>query len=699
MSTNYVVIDLETYGHKTYKRFCNPLDPEHYIVAVAYKFKGQEAQVDYNYDGISPDDAFKNIDLSTVDVIIAHNAKFDLLYLWPSKILQDWLRCGGRIWCTLQAEYLLRGQQGVVHGGRGADSLSLDALSVKYGGTLKDEEVKDVWSNGGTVLDIPKDQLIEYAVYDVINTEIVLVAQIKKATKLGMIPIITTYNEHLLAVTEMEFNGMYFNKEKAKVYAAKLERKLEKLSRDLVSLLVDNELWPQQMVDFNIKSYRHMGNLFFGGSLKVKQKAPLLGKDGQQVRFKSGPREGELRTRNEVVEVLIPGLNEPFRNEWTTDKGGRGTGEDVLLALKEIATNDLTPDVINLLLKYRTHAKILSTYLYKRKPDGESGLVPLAHIDDCLHSEYETTYTETGRLSSRNPNLQNVPPFVTELFESRYGPKGSIVELDFSQLEIVVQAYITQCPQMLQDIEDGVDFHCLRLSYAEDRPYEEVYDLCQTDADWKLKRKAAKIISFQKAYGAHPSKIANEVGLPEATVTGIFDKESERYPEINAYYDGMTDYLDSNHEYTDRPLDVRVNGVYETNYKMKQITGKYQTLTGKRYTFYKKAVQTKRGVFEYWPGPNIMNYPIQGTAADIVSMQTGRVFRYMLNQRDKGLMVNEIHDSNVLDVKNEYVEEITAEVKRILEDVETSFKTLFGLKFNAPIKVDSGHGVNWREAK
>lgn len=699
MKIKYLVIDLETYGYKTYKRFCNPLDPNHYVVANAYKFQKQEAQVDYRREGIPIEEFFDNIDLDSVNVIVGQNFKFDMLWFWKNEKFQDWLRDGGMVWDTLQAEYLLRGQQGRAHGGTGKESMSLDALSLKYGGTLKDEEVKDVFSTGGTVLDIPKDQLIEYAKHDVINTGIVFEAQLRQAKKMGMLPIIKVYNDHLLAVTEMEFNGMYLNSEKARDYAARLEIKLEKINAKLINLLTDNELWPQHMLEFNMGSPAHMANLFFGGTSKVTQKNAMVDEEGETIRFKSGARVGQVKTRNEVVEIMIPGLNEPFKSKWATASGAKGTGADVLADLSVVTKNQLTKEIIKLLLDYRKYSKVISTYLYKKKANTESGLVPLVHPDGCVHSEYQTVETETGRLASRNPNLQNIPPFVASLIESRYGANGRIVELDFSQLEIVVQAYITQCPMMLKDIEDGVDFHCLRLSYAEGMDYEQVYNLCQTEDVWKKKRKNAKTISFQKSYGAHSSKIATETGLPESVIKEVFDKENERYPEIEQYYKGMTDYLDATCVESDKPLDVRVDGVYHTHPTLLQTVGKYQTLTGKKYTFFKKATRTKRGVFQYWPGPNIMNYPIQGTAADIVAMQTGRVFRYMINQRDKGLMINEIHDSNVLDVKEEHVEEITKGVQNVLEDVKTSFKEVFDMEFNAPIRVDAGNGINWREAK
>lgn len=689
---NYLIVDLETYGFKTYKRFCNPLDPNHYVVANCYKMRGQEATVEYSVTGLDIQTFFDNIDLESVDLLVGQNFKFDMLWFWGCERFQTWLKNGGRIWDTLQAEYLLRGQQGQVHGGRGKDSLSLDALSIKYGGTLKDEEVKADFKNGKTVLDIPKDKLIEYGKYDVINTEIVFLGQVKAAKKLNMVPIISVYNEHLLAVTEMEYNGMYVNQERAERLEAELALKLEQIEDELNENLREYKLWPVNDLPFNVASPKQMATLFYGDLATVTRTENMIAEDGTVLRFKSGLKKGEIKTRKVKHDIFIEGFKIPFDESWRTDTGGRGTGADILKELCDLCPREDLKEIVNIILEFKKYHKLLGTYL--------RGTVSLAHPDGCVHSEYQTCHTETGRLSSRVPNLQNQPPAVIELFESRYGKAGRIIEADFSQLEVVVQAYITQCTKMIEDIESGLDFHCMRLAYAVGKEYDEVVKLCDTEKEWKTKRsKVAKPISFQKAYGAMPPKIAATAGISEELVQKVFDKEDERYPEINAFYEGMVSTIDRNSIVSDIPLQVRVNGIYKQSKKHFTTLGKWQNINGKIYTFAKKAVLGKKGIFEYWSMPNVMNYPIQGTAADIVAMQTAKVFRYMIHHRDKGLMVNEIHDSNILDVREEYVDEIQENVVRILSDVKTSFKERFDLDFNAPISVDANNGLTWKEAK
>lgn len=689
--SKYLVLDLETYGKTTYKRFCNPLDPDHFVIANAYKRQGDEVKVDYDVTGLETNCLFDNIDLDSVKVMVGQNFKFDMLWFWSNEKFQGWLKNGGVVWDTALAEYLLQGQQGAMEG----QALNLDALAIKYGGTLKDKEVKGFFVDGHTVLDIPEEQLKEYAKEDVTNTELVFLGQLRAAKKKGMLNIIKIYNEHLLALTEMEFNGMNVDIKKARSYADKISERLELIYAKLVSILMENELWPQEDVEFNLNSTKHLSCIFFGDNIKIVKRDPLLDEEGNVVVFKSGAKIGTPRVKLREYEAFVPGLNLEFKEEWRTDAGAKGTSVDVLTDILCESDNEIAKEIINLLLKYRKYKKILGTYLYT--PDGK-GMVNLVHPDGKVHSEYNTFKTKTGRLSSDNPNLQNVPPFVTKIFNSRFA-NGSIMELDFSQLEVAIQAYITQSSDMIQDIKDGVDFHCLRLGYAEDRPYEEVKQLCSEDKEWKDKRKKAKVISFQRAYGAHPKTIAADTELPVEVIETVFQKEDKRYPEVNQFYKTMLENIEDTCTEIKKPLMIKVNGELKASAEKKTKMGQYQSVTGKLYTFFNKAAMTSHGLFQYWPMPNIQNYPIQGTAADIVSMKVGEVFRFMLNNRDKGLLINEVHDSVILDIKEEYSEEIGKKIQSIMEDVDTSFKQKLGLSFNVPIKVDWNYGKTWYDAK
>jgi DNA polymerase I-like protein with 3'-5' exonuclease and polymerase domains len=312
--------------------------------------------------------------------------------------------------------------------------------------------------------------------------------------------------------------------------------------------------------------------------------------------------------------------------------------------------------------------------------------------------------TKTGRLNASKPNMQNVPEELRSLVISRFA-NGVIVNFDYSQLEVCVQAYLAQSDKMIQDIKDGVDFHVKRLAYAEELTYPEVVAklAMDTTGQWKAKRRAAKTVSFQKAYGAHPEKIAKETHLPVETIERIFAEEDREYPEIAQFNKTVEESIRRTRVPTTNPLPIRDKdtGIYITRAHEAQGVGYYQSITGKRYHFLEKAStseklrHTDRDPFRYFSGPEIANYPTQGTAADIVALSVGRVWRLINHPGIK--LINEVHDSLVLDVDYSVpgIETRIAIIQTTLEDVKGTFKHYLNIAFNCPIKVDVQISKSW----
>lgn len=694
---NYCVLDLETYGYKTYKRFCNPLDPNHRVIAIAGRLSNREGvfclyELDKDIINSHFDFIFNKLRKDDIKLLIGQNFKFDMLWFWSNPEFKLWLKEGGQVWDTLLVEYLLRGQQGISHSKDPKSGLSLDALSQKYGGTQKDDGVKNIFKNGSTVLDIPEEQLVEYAQHDVLNTEIVYLGQVEKVKKCRMEGIVAVYNKHLLAVTEIEYNGMYVDRSRMELAEQDELQHINRLKSELQQLINDYNLWPGELIKFNSASNDHLSVLIFGGNLKIEGRRPSVDKEGNQIIFKSGQKIGQLKTHKVQVPIMIQGLEEKYDRAWENKKGFVCTDRVILDTVKHNSKNQFTKDIINIILNIKTREKRLGTYL--------TGFLPLIHPDGCLHSEYNTAKTETGRLSSETPNLQNLPITITPLFVSRFGDKGCLIEVDFSQLEVIVQAYVSQSYNMIKDIENKIDFHCLRLSYVENMEYDEVKKLCDIDPVWAKKRKAAKTISFQKAYGAHVNKIADSTGLSVEQVEAVFNKENERYPEIVEFYRTITEHLSRNKKMTNKTLEVRtVPGVYKEIPGQYQNAARWQSITGKIYTFWERATMTRRGIWKYWHSPTVQDYPIQGMAADIVAAQVGRIWEFLIYHKEKCLLVNEIHDSIILDCKKEHEEFIITQVAHIMEDVQGSFIEHFNLPFNVPIKVDVKVYDKWKVEK
>lgn len=468
----YLVWDTECDGDEINGRICNQFIPGHKVIVSSMKIPKNDPQIitnEVSYErGLTASVIVDKFNLSTVKVLVGQNVKFDLLWIWGNANFQAWLAQGGLLWDTQTVEYLLTAQE--------TKFASLNELSFKYGGTIKNDEIGKLLKSGLKFSEIPKDAGLKYAAEDVLNTEKVFLAQYKKAKDLNMLGIIRAYMLHYQAVCEIEFNGIYFAKHRclnlANEYTEALSLKLDEIQ----TLAYNAQLWEDKT--FNPASPKQIQEALFS----------TIDTEGLAITTK-----GALSTNKEALEKFSIS----------------GTGPAYNLA--------------KLILEYRTIAKLLNTYLLsedlstkKKKKTGYYAY--LNGYDQCIHSEFQTALTNTGRLSSTKPNIQNAPKksAIRSLFTSRFGDRGCMVALDYGGLEVVLQAYVTQSKQFIKDIQDGIDFHVKRLSYIVPNSYDELVELCKTDPYWKGQRQIAKIVSYQKAYGAQIKKLSKTSGLEES---------------------------------------------------------------------------------------------------------------------------------------------------------------------------------------
>lgn len=682
--SKYLIIDTETSGAKTYRRFCNPLDQSHQVDLLGYKYQGG----DYKYKFLKHIETVHRLDnapnlpsLTDVSVIVGHNLKFDLLWYWGDRELQEWLKKGGKLWDTLTVQYLLDAQQKVPR--------SLDALSIKYGGTLKDSSMKEYYKNGGQSKDVPQEILLAYNEEDITNTNIVLQAQLKAAKQKGMLPLINIHMEHYLATIEMEYNGIHINKEPLTKATKELKEEAEGVYTTLV-----NFAGTKGFLDFNPLSLDHLSLFLFGGTIKSKVKVKQFNEQGQPLIIKT---TGLQKERYEIIERQMTGILKASKFSFLRrNKKGfyflTNTDLSELMLYKDLQNS--SKDFISNILKYRKLTKKIGTYY--------EGLLECCSIyTNCVHPEFKTSSTDTGRLSCGNPNAQNLHPDVLDYIDSRYGNDGVIIEIDASQLEVRLQAYITDCEAMCKDIQNGIDFHILRLAYAEGLSYEEVYIKVQESHEWALKRKHAKVISFRKAYGASPETIAEEIDLSLEAVKAVFYQEDIKYPEVNQFYEHVNQLIVDSRVVNNKPqlIKDKLTETMITKEGEQQAYGIYKSITGKEYFFHEKAVLTKHGnVFRYFSRPKVQNSPVQGIAADYVSCQVGKFYRWLKNSGMRCWMINEVHDSIILDCNLDSLTNVTEHAKIILEDVE-KFERLTGKKFEIPMLVDIKFDKTWGRLK
>lgn len=621
-----------------------------------------------------------NWNLTDTDIIVGHNIKFDLGHMWKNDTLQAYIKRGGLIWDTMYVEYLLSGQTNTFP--------SLKKTAHKYlGSSMKEDRITiHCFKKGiGTdqILAHPRAKRLQklfklYCVGDGLDTEAIYLKQLEEVEKKGMKKIVEVYNAYLLSQIEEEQNGMHIDvslctKEKEDMQIDALND-LEALQERVAPF------WSDLLPEFNINSKEHLSALIYGGEIKYKKKV-------QEGFFKNG----NPKMKSKEFLVKINAFESPRNQAIPTKKDGVFKVDTVVLNELMHSKNKELASFCEAILAFRKKEKLIRTYytnLLKAQRDG------------IIHQSYRHCLIPSARLSCSNPNLQNQHPKVKHLFTSRYGDEGSIVEIDFGQLEVICQAWITGSRQMIKDIEAGVDFHCKRLAYAEDKPYEEVVALCATSDEWKLKRKAAKTISFQKAYGAMPESIALSTGLPVETVKKVFEKEDAEYPEIAQFYEGMKEDIQRTCILINEPVKIKNKTTGKDFFDPAELKhrGFYQAPTGKIYAFDEKAVFTKRGdVFRYWPQPDIYNYPIQGTGSVVQAVTNIEVFKFMQQHRDKGLMVNEVHDSKIFDIKNKYISLLIPELVSIMSNIRGLFNDYLHLGFDVPLGVDVSLGRSWGE--
>ncbi len=327
-----------------------------------------------------------------------------------------------------------------------------------------------------------------------------------------------------------------------------------------------------------------------------------------------------------------------------TKTGQYQTGEDVLVALA--AKSDIVRDILD----YRQLQKLKSTYVdaLPQLVNAKTGRV---------HTSYNQAVAATGRLSSTNPNLQNIPIRTERGREVRkaFIPRDSghtIVSADYSQIELRIIAEISKDPNMMEAFVQNLDIHTATAA--------NVYGI-GLDEVTSTQRRNAKAVNFGIIYGQSAFGLSQNLGIPRKEAAEIIDNYFAQYPGIKTY---MSDTM---------------NFARENGYVC--------TLMGRRRYLrdINSANQTVRGFAER----NAINAPIQGSAADMIKIAMINIHKEFLAQKLDARMTMQVHDELVFDVPHHEVEIVKP---IILHNMKTAIKT------TVPIMVEIGTGANWLEA-
>ncbi|HDS7239791.1 DNA polymerase I [Morganella morganii] len=357
--------------------------------------------------------------------------------------------------------------------------------------------------------------------------------------------------------------------------------------------------------------------------------------------FAIAGEEFNLSSPKQLQTILFEKLNLPVVKK--TPGGAPSTNEEVL---EELADNHELPRVI---LEHRSLSKLKTTYTDK---------LPLM-VDPKtrrVHTSYHQAVTATGRLSSRDPNLQNIPVRTDEgrrirqAFIARDG--YCIMAADYSQIELRIMAHLSQDKGLLKAFAEGKDIHRATAAEVFGMPLDEV------TAD---QRRSAKAINFGLIYGMSAFGLARQLGIPRGEAQRYMDLYFERYP-------GVLEYMARTREHAAEK-------------------GYVETLEGRR--LWLPEINSRNGMRRKAAEREAINAPMQGTAADIIKKAMITVDDWLQKENIDALMIMQVHDELVFEVRKEQQAEMAEKIRGLMEAA---------MKLDVPLKVEAGVGANWDEA-
>jgi len=348
-----------------------------------------------------------------------------------------------------------------------------------------------------------------------------------------------------------------------------------------------------------------------------------------------------LGSPKQLQEILFEKQSLPVIRK--TPKGQPSTAEDVL---QELADEYDLPRVI---LEYRSVAKLRSTYTDKLPGQ-------ICAATGRVHTSYHQAVTATGRLSSTDPNLQNIPirtPEGRRIRQAFIAPQGyKLLAADYSQIELRIMAHLSGDKGLLRAFAMDQDVHSATAA--------EVFGVALEDVT-SDQRRSAKAINFGLMYGMSAFGLAKQLGVGRGEAQTYVDLYFERYPGVKAYMDGTRE-------------KAREDGFVET-------------VAGRR--LYLPEIRDRNPQRRQYAERSAINAPMQGTAADIIKKAMIDVHRWLQKDQADARMIMQVHDELVLEVRDDQIDAVRTNII----DLMTNAATLA-----VPLKVEAGTGLNWDEA-
>ncbi|MFV5694584.1 DNA polymerase I [Flavobacterium sp. LB3P122] len=360
--------------------------------------------------------------------------------------------------------------------------------------------------------------------------------------------------------------------------------------------------------------------------------------------YETAGEKFNLASPKQLGEVLFDKLKIGGAKQKKTKTGQYATGEEILSYLA--TENPIVKDI----LEWRQFIKLQNTYV-----DALPNQVD--KITNRIHTDYMQTVAATGRLSSNNPNLQNIPirtergRQIRKAFIAR-DENHTIVSADYSQIELRIIAALSGEENMIKAFQNKEDIHKSTASKVFNVPLEEVT---------REQRSHAKTVNFGIIYGVSAFGLSNQTSLSRSESAALIEAYYKTYPRLKSYIQEQIEYAREN--------------------------GYVQTILGRRR--YLKDINSANAVVRGASERNAVNAPIQGSAADIIKIAMINIHRKLTAENWKSKMLLQVHDELVFDVHNSELEKIQPLIKYEMENA---------FKLDVPLDVDLGAGKDWLEA-
>ena len=366
----------------------------------------------------------------------------------------------------------------------------------------------------------------------------------------------------------------------------------------------------------------------------------------EQEIFQNCGTKFNIGSPKQLGEILFDKLKLPFGK-----KGKSGNYQTDVKVLEKLKSENF--NIASLVLEWRQFSKLISTYC--------QGLLSRENQKTKrIHTSFGMASTLTGRLSSNDPNLQNIPIKTNEGREIRKvfisEPNNKIISIDYSQIELRILAHVASIKNLINAFNKDSDIHTVTAM--------EVFQISRDEVNQEIRRKA-KIINFGIIYGISAYGLASQLEIPNNEAKMYMDKYFSKYP-------GIKDYMN------DTILNCRSKGFVKTPF-------------GRRIfiPFINDKVVTRRNFAER----SAINAPIQGGAADMIKLAMPRVQKFLLDEGLKTKILLQVHDELLFESPNNEVEIVKDKVSEIMIRSHEKY-----LALSVPIKVDVGVGESWDDA-